>query len=589
MFAEQKHHDVRMRLYSMMRAALSYLSIRKKSPPQAMDTYIFLVGVNDEWSKGRKEIGDIALCRCFRMSVPESQIVFVRDSEATVYNTQQQLERLLQGIQGGPCKVVVYFGGHGKPDGFCMADDILCRHRDIVDLIETYLRKGDTCWFLIDCCYSGSFCTSLQQRVVETGGELKGSYCCLMTTTHDTQAGPEWTLTESWIRAMRGMIPSHYKDSKTSYVGHQWVPTTAQVVSFISDEIARVKKDRMTTYICGDSFRPDESFPFIIKDKDTLSYLDTTSTSVFGRCIRLRGGSHNKPRLPPHERSVGDEVYAKWRGGKPTAYSSYLMPTWYLATVIALDVDCSFRVNFHCPTTSLTWEGTVDKDDVIEELCFHYRYYEESPSGIEKAQCYMAECGKYMTYALSVGTKVWALWDDHEVLYEGTIMSDRDLPWQEMEKTKFEEDYPGNVGAFVPVRWVVDEKWSIIPLGHCFAEDDSSDAVPSVAEMRQRARIAEEQESTVSYTPMELLMCSFRSAGKTLRPVEEVVDGAELMCFWAGSSEWLSAAPGELDPNDLGVLASHLHYKEGGDYCVIRWEDGTQSCLPKKFLRRRLI
>jgi hypothetical protein len=546
------------------------------------DTYIFLVGVNEEWSKGRKQIGDVALCRCFRTLVPESQVVFVRDSEATVYNAQQQLERLLQGIQGRQCKVVVYFGGHGKPDGFCMVDNALYRHRDLVDLMETYLRKGDTCWFLIDCCYSGSFCKSLQQCAIET--ELIGSYCCLMSTTHDTQAGPEWTLTESWIRAMKGEIRSNYKDTDSNIL------TMAQVVSFMSDQIARVKKDHMTAYICGDSFRPDEPFPFCIRDRDTLSRLDTT-TSVLRECIRLRGGSKNTPRSPPQEWSIGDEMYAKWRGGRPTANSPYLMPTWYLSTLIAIYVNNSFRVNFQCPTTLLTWEGTVEGKDVIEELGLHYRYYEETPSCISRGHSYMAECGKYITYAVPVGTRVWALWNEEEVLYEGTIISDRDLSWREMGKKKFENEYPGTIGAFVLVRWVVDGKWSIIPLSHCFVKKNASDTVPSAIEMRQRARIAAGQESILPCIPMESLMASVRSAGKSVRPVEKFVDGTKLMCFWAGSSEWLPATPGVLDPDDdLDVLATHLHYKERGEYCVICWdEDKSQSCLPTKFVRRKLV
>jgi hypothetical protein len=267
----------------------------------------------------------------------------------------------------------VYFGGHGAPDGFCMVDDALCRHRDLVDLMETYLRKGDACWFLIDCCYSGSFCKSLQQLAIET--ELKGSYCCLMSTTHDTLAGPEWTLTESWIRAMKGKIPSNYKDVDGK------IPTMAQVVSFMSDQIARVKKDQMTTYICGDSFRPQEPFPFCIRNRNILSCLQT-KTSVLRRCTRVRGGSKNNSRSLPREWSIGDEMYAKWRGGRPTANSPYLMPTWYLSTVIAISVDSRFRVNFHCPTTSLTWGGMVEGQDCIDELGCHYSIHEETPSCI---------------------------------------------------------------------------------------------------------------------------------------------------------------------------------------------------------------
>jgi len=553
----------------------------------------------DPVDEERRTIGDVGLLNAFLKLVPEANVVHLSDSESNKITStvaRQQLERLLQHIPGrsNPCQVVVYYGGHGKPKGFCM-DDGLCRHRDLVELFETYLREGDSCWMLLDCCYSGNFCTFLQQRVSETGQALKGSYCCIMSTTHDEEAGgDDWCLPGAFVAAMEKRMSSQYNNVDSSENNEEWVPTIAQAVSYMADQHALRKMDRMTAYISG--VRPDDPFPFLTEDRNSSFSLGRTLATRLNPF--LRGGSssnHGHESLVPHldiqDLSVGDAVYAKWRGGKPTRESIYLMPTWHRATVIGIDEskDRPVRLQFEHPTPFMTWECELESKDIAEELTFNYRYYNDTPTGIQRAQRRMAKCGKYLDYSVAVGTRVWGLWYDDDELYEGTILSDRDIPWKNLDKEHFEKKYPGIVGPYVIVEWTEEETWTIVPLCHLFIQEHPSDTVPTVAEMRERAMIATEEESALSATPMECLLRSFQSAGKTLRPAEEVLDGStRLTCFWAEDSEWYAAKPGKLRDNDLNVLPSHLCYKERGDYCIVRWdEDGSQSCLPKNFIRRR--
>lgn len=571
------------------------------------NTFVLIVYcMVDPVDEERRTIGDVGLLNAFLEYAPECNVLHLSDSKTTKITStiaRENLERLLGQIpeRTEPCQVVVYYGGHGKPKGLCM-DDGLCRYRDLVALMEAYLDTQDSCWFLVDCCYSGNACTFLQQRVVETGQHLKASYCCIMSTTHDEEAdGDEWCLPGAFVAVMEGRVPRHYNDIESNGNDSEWVPTIAQAVSFMADQHATTKMDRMTAYICGPCIHPDDPFPFVIGGND--SAFSHGQRLVARSTPMLRGGgsdSHDAPpprmeQEPLQDLKVGDAVYAKWRGGKPTNDSIHLLPTWYPATVTAIDDDNagSVRVKFEYETPKMTWdESDVKRGDITGILTFNYRYYNDTPSGIERAQCHMAKCGKYIDYSIPVGTRVKALWQDDDVLYDGTIMSDRDLPWKKMGKHYFEEKYPGTVGPYVIVEWTEEENWTIVPLCHVFVvPPQNGDSTPTVEEMRNHAKTTIEQESLLSHSPMECLMESLHSAGKTLVPAEQVVGGGgttRLIGFWAEDSEWYGGTPGSLNETDLNVLASHLRYKENGEYCIVCWnEDGSKSCLPASFVRRR--
>jgi len=567
------------------------------------NTFVLIVYcMLDPIDNEREKIGDAGLLNAFLKIIPVNNVVHLSDSHSKKITTavaKDELERMLQNIPGRdePCQFVFYYGGHGKSKGFCM-DDGLFLYADLVELMETYLRPGDSSWCLLDCCYSGNFCTFLQQRVDETGQDLKGSYCCIMSTTYDEEAdGDDWCLPGSFVAVMEGRIPPKYNNNPSSEAVASDFPTTInQAVSFMADQHAIIKMDRMTAYTNGPFICPDDSFPFIIRDYDSTDSPRQSSPKRLNPFLR-GGWTTSKqtlavvPHVIPADLHVGDEIYAKWHGGTPENDAIYLLSTWYRATVVSEAKDDSVRVKFACPIPPMIWESEVDKKDTTHELSFNYRYYNDTPSGIELAQRRMAKCRKYVDYSIPVGTRVHGLWADQDVLYEAEIISDRDIPWNKLARNHFQKKFSNMKGPYVLVEWTEDECWTIVPRSHVFVHGGSSDTIPAATEMRHQAKLAIQQEKMLVQTPMECLLRSFQSAGKSLIPAEKVADSSQLTCFCAEDSEWFDAeydVLDDLDDDDLEVLASHVCYKETGDYCIVRWdEDGSKSCLPKKFVRKR--
>ena len=253
----------------------------------------------DPVDEERRTIGDVGLLNAFLKIVPACNVAHLSDDESSKITStmaKDQLECLLQKIpdRNEPCQVVFYYGGHGKPRGFCM-DDGLFRHRDVVELMETYLRKGDLAWFLVDCCYSGNFCNFLQQQEAETGHELKGSYCCIMSTTHDEEAGgDEWCLPGAFVSLMEGNIPSKYgTNNHTDGNDMHFHATIAEAISFMADRHALVKMDRMTASVCGSSINPHDSFPFMISSSSSDSK-ESPGNSLANSINKFLRGSSTK-------------------------------------------------------------------------------------------------------------------------------------------------------------------------------------------------------------------------------------------------------------------------------------------------------
>jgi Caspase domain len=253
--------------------------------------WVFVVGINNEWPYDRCWKGDIALQQAFRR-LTGTNVVFVGDSDATTQHVRTQLHTFLQhmnesrsdgGQQQQPVTVMFYFGGHGEQGYFCMAADkherttiaessdneTVWYHKEIVATLESYLRKGDSVWMLVDCCYSGSFVDAFAEHRHNT---LQGSYCIVMSTHRDKTAGPDWTLTETWIQAMEGQLPnvsgSFARDG-----------TTGQVLRSTSGSIRRNKNNEMQTLLIGDGIHLDDPFPFRILHSSSSTCLQRTSSS----------------------------------------------------------------------------------------------------------------------------------------------------------------------------------------------------------------------------------------------------------------------------------------------------------------------
>jgi len=259
--------------------------------------WVLVIGINAEWPDDRCRIGDVALCRAFAQYT--ANVSWVADADATASHVQFQLTNILQQItetttttavqDALPATLVVYFGGHGLPgrllcakpsstgaDGLdeeqggtrandgkvetkecdeamtnnASASDSDCcylNHCDLMATMEQHLRPCDRVWILLDCCYSGSFVESVEQRRFDKA--TAANYCVIMSTAPDATAGGAWTLTETWLRAMafRERI------------------TIRQMLSGMRAEIQRVKNNHMCHLIMGDDgIQLDDEFPFRI-------------------------------------------------------------------------------------------------------------------------------------------------------------------------------------------------------------------------------------------------------------------------------------------------------------------------------------
>lgn len=212
---------------------------------------------------------------------------------------------------------------------------------------------------------------------------------------------------------------------------------------------------------------------------------------------------------------------------------------------------------------------------------------------IVSVHVFMALSHKYISYSLPPDTKLWVMCDNEEQLYPGRIASDHHFPWDShSSRRKFRREYPDEIGAYVPIRWDRQGGYSIVPLKHCvLAKDEEYDGIkPTLQTYHDRDTLPGERLDRIHpiASPREALLRSFHSRNRTLCSAEELFGTSLLSCYWPNESRWLPAQAATLDEGDLDLLASQVHYKEEGEYCMIRWDcDDTLTCLPKRFIRTR--
>lgn len=586
---------------------------------------VFVVGINDEWPHDRCHRGDIALLHHHRRhghghgsgpakpqpaeSAAAAAVVttdFVGDEKATRTRVRSRFTTFLQNLTSTPTSgprrrrqpvtVVLYFGGHGMPGYFCLAagdndtnndededeedrcggdDETSCSavatqnnsdgihddddgddindddeanvwyHSDIVKTLETFLTRGDHVWILADCCYSGSFVDvfaaddwngkNITNNNNKNDDWRKASYCILMSTARDSIAGSEWTLTETWIQAMEGKF-----DPTTHHqLSNQPITTSAQVISAIRKRIQRDKGDEMQVLTVGDGIRLDDPFPFLIPGNN----IDSSTE---------------------HEKALLCQATTSTTVG------------WN---------------HFCCSKNKRQSRRNRQKR--------RRRLY------CQQAQCLMAKNGQFRSYTVPAGTTVWAVWEDHEVLYQGTVLEDHGVPWEEVIRSNDDDDgvslrqaYAGPLGPFVPIWWNVEQTWSLVPLGQCVtlpmdAKDESSPTV--VARVRKQAKLAARQElervtllslPSGMTIPLDAMLRSFYSAGKSLNDATAVVGSAELLCREVERKAWFPATAEVTAFVSMDILVRHLEYSEQGVYCIVRCKaTGRRSCLPSTYIR----
>jgi hypothetical protein len=181
---------------------------------QPSRTWVVAVGIlewqhSDSWDSfpqaGRK---DAELVEFFKQAgVPQNQILFLKDREATKERIQRSMARLLARAQEGDM-LIFYFTGHGAQDergatyfANYDADDDFAQTawsvRSIFDTIERNFR-GSKVLLTADCCYSGALANEAARRKTSI------SYAVLTSSRSNSLSTANWTFTEALLSGFRG-------------------------------------------------------------------------------------------------------------------------------------------------------------------------------------------------------------------------------------------------------------------------------------------------------------------------------------------------------------------------------------------------
>ena len=195
----------------------SFFIVVPASPSPSRDwqpqrTWVFVVGLlkweNDEMFNSFPQTNrrDAQLVNFFRQQgVPSSQIVFLKDAQATTRRVTGSFRTFLAQSQPGDM-LFFYYTGHGyKSDDerqtyFATYDadkEVGWPTDSIVRDIETYF-KGSRALLTADTCYSGS----LAAQTERLGRRI--SYATLTSSSANQLSTQNWTFTEMLLAGLRG-------------------------------------------------------------------------------------------------------------------------------------------------------------------------------------------------------------------------------------------------------------------------------------------------------------------------------------------------------------------------------------------------
>lgn len=176
-------------------------------------TWVFVVGtlrfkhadIFDSFPQENRR--DAELVTFFRQQgVPTTQIIYLRDKEATAKRIQASLAAQLARAKPGDL-LFLYYTGHGyKSDegdtylaSYDAGDDGVQGWpvNSIPASIERHF-KGARAFIALDNCYSGSLVEALAQR------SRRVSYAALTSSSATQSSTGEWTFTEGLLAALRG-------------------------------------------------------------------------------------------------------------------------------------------------------------------------------------------------------------------------------------------------------------------------------------------------------------------------------------------------------------------------------------------------
>ena len=141
--------------------------------------------------------------------VPDEQIVYLQDSEATLEAIQAKLPEFLANTNEDDL-LIFYFTGHGgwdsasgthyfyNYDARSYDNDSYWVVSSIFDDIEANFN-GSKALILADCCYSGGIIDEVKRRDTEL------AYACVSSSYARNLSTGAWTFTESLLKGLQGL------------------------------------------------------------------------------------------------------------------------------------------------------------------------------------------------------------------------------------------------------------------------------------------------------------------------------------------------------------------------------------------------
>ncbi len=614
--------------------------------------YACIIGVNQEWPEQRTSHGDKALACCLsrHCRLPRENIIELFDDRATRSNVLSALENLLDyrnskvsGKSGESDILLFYYGGHGKRDEFCthttceLGDDEWLKHNDIIDLLERKFHGGKV-WALVDCCHSGGFGEAVMEKCNATGRSLNVQYGCIMSTPAPATAGEEWTVTECFIKAFRGELQCsedlHYLSTKPRSISNKntsrptlpnSLPTFSQVIDFLSDEMARIKNERLVTLFCGGDMENGKHLhqPCTFSENDLLighgspCNISTVNASPNHHQNQIGRDTRWMDPFIREKYALNDEVFVKWNGLSTSAdvdesdsddeLNPRYMLGWFPGRVLSLlEKDegngvTRALVELRDEISQSRWT-TIQHFGLSNHSC-QKNVLAGLPFGFglnsQKCATYVARLARnraFIDSSLPPWTRVSVLWTDGE-FYDATTLCPTEIEWEKGMECQL-------VGPCIVVEWDEDETISIVPKSSCIVLDANRTSFQTpIHRDRKEIRLAMKRQKVDAekriHSPVVAMMESFSSGRKSLqenRPLFDMLAGDEGDCQWeaydAEDCKWL---PVQLMNNidvellPLEVLAYHMCYRESGRYSVVFWDDDSVlSLVPNSFLRSKV-
>jgi agenet domain-containing protein/caspase domain-containing protein len=220
-------------------------------------TWLFVAGVL-EWQHGdifapisKENRQDAELVAFFRkQGLPEHNIVYLRDEQATKQRTLRALARHLAAAEPGDLLIFYYCGHGGLNDAgqayFASYDadggsTLGLMVDELPDIINTSFQ-GSHALLLADCCYSGRLALAVGDR------ERRVSFACLASSLASEDSTGNWTFTSTLLDGLGGQA---FVDSNDD---HQI--TLGELAGQIRETMAFAEQ-QMSLFAITGAFDPD--------------------------------------------------------------------------------------------------------------------------------------------------------------------------------------------------------------------------------------------------------------------------------------------------------------------------------------------